>query len=348
MTVAPAVTETVYPLAGTGLGPFASVWLCEDLTQLDVWLDVGAGPAVLATNLYTVAGVATLTSGLNVTLLAGAIPAPGPNWPANSRVILRRVTPQNQPTALGTAVGFNPSNYEAAIDHLDRQIQETAYAIGHTLRAPPGDYPLTLPPSVTRANGILIFDTNGNPQAAAITINGVIQTLPTIGPGIAGNPLGVAGAVVALTGVQATSYLVTFTGDAGAGGARGLVPAPAAGDAAAFRFLKADGTWAVAGYPNVPVDTPALPYTLVTGDKGRTKYFTATGTVTIPLGLPVGDVYDLVWLTGVGTITPTGGVTLVQPAGNLSGARTVTGPGTITLEVLAVNVVWVRGGVNVT
>ena len=348
MTVAVAVTETVYALAGTALGPFASVWLCEDLTQLDVWLDIGTGPGLLASNLYTVAGVAPLTSGLNVTLLAGAIPAPGPNWPANSRVILRRVTPQNQPTSLGTAVGFNPSNYEAAIDHLDRQIQEASYAIGHTLRAPPGDYPLTLPPSVTRANGILIFDTNGNPQAAQITIGGVITTLPSVGPGIAGNPLGVAGPVTALTGAQATSYLLTMTGDAGAGGARGLVPAPAAGDAASFKFLKADGTWAQGGYPNSPIDATAGAYSLVTGDRGRTKYFAAGATVTIPLGLPVGDVYDLVWKAGTGLVSPTGGVTLTQPAGNLSGTRTVTGPGTITLEVMEPNLVWVRGGVNVT
>ncbi|AKR55694.1 Flagellar hook-length control protein FliK [Devosia sp. H5989] len=35
-----------------------------------------------------------------------------------------------------------------------------------------------------------------------------------------------------------------FTGDSGAGGAKGLVPAPAAGDAAANKFLKADGSWA--------------------------------------------------------------------------------------------------------
>jgi hypothetical protein len=36
----------------------------------------------------------------------------------------------------------------------------------------------------------------------------------------------------------------TLTGDSGAGGLRGVVPAPAAGDAAAGKFLKADGTWA--------------------------------------------------------------------------------------------------------
>lgn len=40
-----------------------------------------------------------------------------------------------------------------------------------------------------------------------------------------------------------SAYVGPFTGDSGAGGASGLVPAPAAGDAAAGKVLKADGTW---------------------------------------------------------------------------------------------------------
>lgn len=41
------------------------------------------------------------------------------------------------------------------------------------------------------------------------------------------------------------SDLPVMTGDSGSGGAKGAVPAPAAGDAAAGKFLKADGTWDV-------------------------------------------------------------------------------------------------------
>jgi hypothetical protein len=51
----------------------------------------------------------------------------------------------------------------------------------------------------------------------------------------------------ALTVTQATALLNNMVGDSGAGGTKGLVPAPAAGDAAASKFLKADGTWATAG-----------------------------------------------------------------------------------------------------
>lgn len=45
-----------------------------------------------------------------------------------------------------------------------------------------------------------------------------------------------------------TANLDAMVGDSGSGGTKGLVPAPAAGDAAAGKFLKADGTWeAVSG-----------------------------------------------------------------------------------------------------
>ena len=50
------------------------------------------------------------------------------------------------------------------------------------------------------------------------------------------------------TPAQVTAALDAFVGDSGSGGTKGLVPAPAAGDAAANKYLKADGTWAtVAG-----------------------------------------------------------------------------------------------------
>lgn len=49
-----------------------------------------------------------------------------------------------------------------------------------------------------------------------------------------------------LTGTQATAILDGFVGDSGSGGVKGLVPAPATGDAS--KYLKGDGTWsAVAG-----------------------------------------------------------------------------------------------------
>jgi len=58
---------------------------------------------------------------------------------------------------------------------------------------------------------------------------------------------GTTGSPEDCTATQATAILSAVVGDSGAGGTKGLVPAPAAGDAAAAKFLKADGTWAAAG-----------------------------------------------------------------------------------------------------
>lgn len=51
-----------------------------------------------------------------------------------------------------------------------------------------------------------------------------------------------AGAYENLSAAEATAILSAFVGDSGAGGTKGLVPAPIAGDAT--KFLKGDGSWA--------------------------------------------------------------------------------------------------------
>jgi type V secretory pathway adhesin AidA len=81
----------------------------------------------------------------------------------------------------------------------------------------------------------------------------VINTIPTLS--FKGRLTAGTGAVENLTATQATSILNVFQGDTGSGGLKGLVPSPAAGDAAANKFLKADGTWAVVSGPT-PTPTP--------------------------------------------------------------------------------------------
>lgn len=56
--------------------------------------------------------------------------------------------------------------------------------------------------------------------------------------------------------VPATN-LPVMVGDIGSGGTKGAVPAPSAGDAAASKFLKADGTWSTAGGSSPSIITPA-------------------------------------------------------------------------------------------
>jgi hypothetical protein len=72
-----------------------------------------------------------------------------------------------------------------------------------------------------------------------------------------GNNTGATANVADLTATQATAMLNPMQGDSGSGGAKGLVPAPAAGDAASGKYLSAGGGWTV---------PPAAGITQLTGD----------------------------------------------------------------------------------
>lgn len=53
------------------------------------------------------------------------------------------------------------------------------------------------------------------------------------------------GGTLNTTAIVFAEYAGVMVGDSGSGGTKGLAPAPSSGDAAAGKFLKADGTWAV-------------------------------------------------------------------------------------------------------
>jgi hypothetical protein len=127
----------------------------------------------------------------------------------------------------------------------------------------PSSVTATAPIVRTIANGnlALSYDSSSLPQVASPTVNGkvvvregaIYNEVPALNiayPAIAdqrllGNVSGGSAAAVALTGTQTNTVLPAFTGDSGSGGVKGLVPAPAAGDAAAGRYLDSDGTWSV-------------------------------------------------------------------------------------------------------
>lgn len=80
---------------------------------------------------------------------------------------------------------------------------------------------------------------------AALPNNGVtIAKLEQIASGrILGRSTAGSGNVEVLTPAQVAALLPDFVGDSGAGGVKGMVPAPAAGEGAAGYVLHADGAW---------------------------------------------------------------------------------------------------------
>jgi microcystin-dependent protein len=133
-------------------------------------------------------------------------------------------------------------------------------------------------------NGTATFTSTVTVPDASFT-NAKLATVATAT--IKGRVTAGTGAVEDLTGAQATTLLSAVVGDSGSGGTKGLVPAPAAGDAAAARFLSAAGTFTAA----VPVGSVTM-YAANTAPTGwlecsgaavsRTTYaglFAAIGTV---------------------------------------------------------------------
>ena len=70
------------------------------------------------------------------------------------------------------------------------------------------------------------------------------------------------------TNARAQAAIANFTGDSGAGGARGTVPAPAAGDAAADKYLHANGTFKTVTAATLPscMDTQESGYSAPLGE----------------------------------------------------------------------------------
>jgi hypothetical protein len=121
-----------------------------------------------------------------------------------------------------------------------------------------------------------------------------------------------------------TAVLVTFEGDSGSGGEQGLVPAPAAGDASAGKFLSASGEW------EIPVGgggSPALGATALAGLTDVSISGPANGSL---LQFQASDgKWHAATLSSVG-----GTVTQVATGSGLSGGP-ITTTGTISLASIA-------------
>ena len=110
------------------------------------------------------------------------------------------------------------------------------------------------------------------------------------------------------TPTQVTAALDAFVGDSGSGGTKGLVPAPASGDAAANKYLKADGTWAtVSGGGGITIGTT----TITSGTTARFLFDNA--------GV-VGETAGIVYSSSASTTFSVTGQSASQLTGLLTGA----------------------------
>ncbi len=112
---------------------------------------------------------------------------------------------------------------------------------------------------ITRLTGDVLAGPGSGSQTATIAANAVSNSkLGRMGANtLKGNNTSGTANALDLTVSRATAMLNPMVGDAGSGGAKGLAPAPSAGDAAAGKYLKADGTWSI---------PPAGGITQLTGD----------------------------------------------------------------------------------
>lgn len=150
-----------------------------------------------------------------------------------------------------------------------------------------GAYAATLPSSSDAGNGATVFFKKTDSSTNAITItragSDTIDGATTKAMDTQYDVVGVVSNGVSAWHVITTEAPATFTGDSGSGGTSGLVPAPASGDTAANKFLKASGSWVsipedvAQGNPSAPAGTSNTTGVMM----GLAQSFTPTATTRI-------------------------------------------------------------------
>lgn len=110
-----------------------------------------------------------------------------------------------------------------------------------------GGFAATLPTAAAAGNGATVFFKKTDSSTNAVTItrasSDTIDGSNTKAMDTQYDVVGVVSDGVSTWHIITTDAPSVFTGDSGSGGTSGLVPAPASGDTAANKFLKASGSW---------------------------------------------------------------------------------------------------------
>jgi len=206
---------------------------------------------------YTISGVADSGTGgfSSATITFGTAPT------SAQEVHIIRNVPATQTVDLTSGGTIVPATLEGGLDKIYQSHQYAADALDRVMRAKRTDATLNeLPSSISRANKVLAFDSNGQPtvstntlssiESASLSANSVTNTLlaDMAQATVKGRASGAGtGDPSDLTGTQVIAILPNFTGATpSVAGATGIVPQPAAGDDG--KYLRGDGVWAtVAG-----------------------------------------------------------------------------------------------------
>lgn len=237
----------------------------SDLVVYDVTIATGAATLLELGVDYTVSGAGESAGG-TVTLIGDYVVDP----PASTHsILIIRTPPLSQALSL-SGNEFPPDSVEAQLDKLVLQVQRMQDQVDRSARL--NDALLNAGVSLllgkpeagkyfrwnSLGTGIEYAGAGDGGGGGSVDWDDLINKPTTLaGIGITdAQPLDsdlttlaaaitAAGhAIVAAASAAAqTALLTAFTGDSGLGGVKGLVPAPAGGDAAGGKFLAADGTW---------------------------------------------------------------------------------------------------------
>lgn len=117
-----------------------------------------------------------------------------------------------------------------------------------------------------------------------------------------------------LTWANLKAGLAAFVGDSGSGGTKGVVPAPAAGDAAAGKFLKANGSWAVPSGGSWSTYTPTI-----SAQSGTITTASATGRYIQTGKIVIAEIDVIITTAGTGSLSLIVGLPVTAAAFNYVG-----------------------------
>lgn len=323
---------------GVSLSAGNRVLLKDQTTGSQNGIYLWNGAAVAMTRATDADSSAEVTSGMFVFVEEGsanadqgfALTTNNPITLGTTALVFTQISGAGQITA---GVGLQKSGNQLSIDSTVATLAGSQTLTNKTLTAPS----ISSPTGLVKGDvglGNVDNTSDATKNAAAATLSNKTLTTPTISD---------------LTNMQhdhsaankggtlAASAYPTMVGDSGSGGTQGAVPAPAAGDAAANKFLNADGTWKTApgaggGSGDVvgPASSVASEIVLFDGTTGKlVKRATGSGIVKATSGVystvtaPSGDIVgtsDSQTLTNktLGSFTATGDSTLGDGDGDVT------------------------------